>query len=495
MAQGLNINRLVRTSVSIAPQSAQRRSFGILLIATDNDGINGLERIKSFTDLESVAITCGINSPAYKAAALYYAQQPKPFQLLIGRWLRIATSGLLIGGKLTTAEKNISLWSSITDGSFTISIDGVSQDVLGLDFSSQLNLNGVASVITAEMTGASVTYNGSNFVCTSATTGVTSSVSFATPAVSGTDISLQLRFTSALALPLVPGYAPETPLECVQALADLSSDWYGITFAASVMPADDDNIDIATYIEGVSIARTFGITTSDTGCLSSVVTTDICSRLKDLGIKRTDVQYSSTQPYSICSYYARAFTTDFNANNSLYTLMYKQEPGVIAEYLSNTEADALKSKNGNVFVNYKVGNGNVAIIQYETCPDGTYFDEKHGLDWFANATQTEVFNGFYTSLTKIPQTEEGQNQLIALCTQVCQEAINNGLIAPGTWNSDGFPGLTRGQRLPLGFFIYSDPIDDQLQAIREQRIAPPILIALKLKGALQEADILINVNR
>jgi hypothetical protein len=35
----------------------------------------------------------------------------------------------------------------------------------------------------------------------------------------------------------------------------------------------------------------------------------------------------------------------------------------------------------------------------------------------------------------------------------------------------------------------------QAQATREQRIAPPIQIAIKLAGAIQEVDIIIDVNR
>lgn len=495
MAQGLNISRLNRVSYAITPASAQVRSFGILIGIGDSDVINGQERVRSYTGLSTIASQFGTSAPEYLGAQKYYAQRPQPFQMLIGRWIRTATAGFISGGILTATEQNIANWTSITTGSFTISADGNSEDVLGLDFSLQTNLNGVAAVINSALTGGTIAFNGTNFIFTSATAGTTSTVSYATTAPSGTDISAQLKLTAATALAPIDGYNAETPLQALQAILDVTSDFYGIAFAASTFPTDDDYIAMMQYVEALEIDFTLGGVVSDSRALSASFTTDLFSRAQALQIQKADLQYDDVDPYAIFSYYGRAFTTNFNAPNSLYTIMYKNEPGVIPQYLTTSQADVLKSKNGNVFVNYQVGNGNFAIIQYGTCPNGIYLDEKHGIAWFVDALKVAYFNRFYTTLNKVPQTEEGQNQLIAAATQVCQQAISNGLIAPGTWNSDDFPGLERGQILTLGFAIYSESINAQDQAAREQRICPPILIALKLKGALQETDTFLTINR
>ena len=144
----------------------------------------------------------------------------------------------------------------------------------------------------------------------------------------------------------------------------------------------------------------------------------------------------------------RAFSVNFSANRSTITLMYKQEPGVVAQYLTETQAQTLKSKRCNVFVNYM---NDTAIIQYGVMSGQAYFDEIHGLDWFSDALQTAEYNLLYQSKTKIPQTDAGQNQLVNTAAGVCQEAINNGLIAPGQWNADGFGQLARGDYLQEGF--------------------------------------------
>lgn len=491
MTQGLNIGRLVRATVNLAPLAAARRGFGTLLIVGDSNVINGVDRLRSYVDLESVATDFGTSAPEYLAAALYFGQSPRPNQMMIGRWLRTATAGLIQGGILTSSEQTLANWTVITAGSFKVTIDGTEKTVTGLNFSAVTNLNGVATAINGVLTGGTAAWDGSRFTITSSTTGATSTVGYASAAGSGTDISAQLKLTSATALVPVPGFAAETPVACITALANMSGLWYGTMFAASTMPTDDQQIDVAAFIEGASISRIYGVTETDTRVLDSAWTTDMASRLKALLYKRSFVTYSANK-YAAASMFGRAFSVNFAANRSTITLMYKQEPGVVAELLTETQAQTLKAKRCNVFVKYM---NDTAIIQYGVMSGLAYFDEIHGLDWFVDALQTSLYNLLYQSKTKIPQTDAGQNQLVNTASNVCVEAINNGLVAPGQWNADGFGQLERGQFLTEGFYIYTQPMALQDQSIREQRIAPPIQIALKLAGAIHEIDCIIDVNR
>ena len=410
---------------------------------------------------------------------------------MIGRWIRTATAALLKGGILTVAEQALANWTAITAGSFKVTIDGTEKTVTGLNFSAVTNLNGVASAINAVLTGGTVAWDGSRFTVTSATTGTASSVGYASAAATGTDISGLLKLTASTALAPVPGFAAETPVQATAIFANQSGMWYGLSFAASTMPTDDQLIAVGEFIEGASITRIFGVTETDTRVLDATYTDDLATRFKNLGYKRTCVQYSPNE-FAICSLMGRAFSVNFAANRSTITLMYKQEPGVVAELLSETQAQTLKAKRCNVFVKYQ---NDTAIIQYGVMSGQAYFDEIHGLDWFADALQTAEYNLLYQSKTKIPQTDAGQNQLVTVAANVCQEAINNGLVAPGQWNADGFGQLERGDFLTEGFYIYTPPMASQDQSIREQRIAPPIQIALKLAGAIHEIDCIVDVNR
>lgn len=487
----LNVARLVSVSVNLAPLAAARRGFGTLLVIGDANIIDAVERTRAYVDLESVALDFGTTTPEYLAASLYFGQSPRPSNLMIGRWLRTATAAFLKGGTLTTVEQTLATWTAITTGSFRITIDGVLKTLSALNFSAAANLNAVAAIIDTAIVGGTCTWTGSRFVITSDTTGVLSTITYAEPTGAGVDISGMMKITSTTALAPVTGFAAETPLACVTALANVSGAWYGSMFAAATMPSNSDLVAVAGFIEGASISRLFGVTETDTRVLDASYTTDLASLMKDLLYKRTCVQFSANK-YAAASLFGRAFSVNFSANRSTITLMYKQEPGVAAESLSETQAQTLASKRCNVFVKYM---NDTVILQYGVMSGLAYFDEMHGLDWFADALQNAEYNLLYQSKTKIPQTDAGQNQLVSAAASVCDEAVNNGLVAPGTWNADGFGQLQRGDYLKEGYYIYTQPMALQDQSIREQRIAPPIQIAVKLAGAVHEIDCIVDVNR
>ena len=491
MSQGLSVGRLIRATVNLQPIAAQRRGFGTLLVAGDS-GVLNIGEYRSYSTLEAFAADFGTSAPEYLQAAAYFGQTPRPRTIMAAAWARTATSGKLVGGILNTTEQLLATWTAITTGSFKIAVNGSpGVDITGLNFSAALNLNGVAAIIDTAFVGGTVSWNGQRFTFTSLTTGITSTVSFLTAAATGVDISTMLKGTAALASQTIVGVAAEQPLDAVVRFSNQSGLWFGLAFGATVMPTDAQAIAVAGYIEGLDLERIYGVTITNTNVLDAAVTNDLASSLKALKYNRTFTQYSPNVA-AVSSFFGRAFSVNFNANRSTITLMYKTEPGIVAEFIDETQANTLKFKNCNVFVNYI---NDTAIIQYGVMASGAYFDEIHGLSWFKDALQNAEYNLLYQSKTKIPQTDPGQNQLITTASAVCEEAVNNGLVAPGQWNADGFGQLSQGDYLKTGFYIFTQPIALQDQSIRETRTAPPLQIALKLAGAFQELDIIIDVNR
>lgn len=330
------------------------------------------------------------------------------------------------------------------------------------------------------LSGATLSYNPIN-------------VGYATPGVTE-DVSGLLALSASTSQALVPGYNPESPLQCAVTLANVSTAWYGLMFAASVQPTTSQSVAVAGFIEATvgGVSRIFGVSTEDTNTLSDVVSTDVASQLKALGYMQSFVQYSSSSPYAIASLFGRMFTVDYTGNNTTINLMYKQEPGVVAEALTQNQANVLKNKNCNVFVAY-VNDTN--IIQYGVVSGGEFIDVIQGNNWLQNAVQTACYNVLYTTTTKVPQTDAGVNQLVNAIAGVCNQAVANGLCAPGIWNAAGFGSLQDGQLLKLGYYIYATPVALQAESDRAARKSPPIQVAIKLAGAIQLVNVLINVNQ
>jgi hypothetical protein len=288
----------------------------------------------------------------------------------------------------------------------------------------------------------------------------------------------------------VAGAAAETA-EAALALFDLN---YGYSWYALMVPgaADTDQLALAQQVQGMSTKHFFGCTTQDPNSLVASSTTDLPYKLSQLSLTKAAVQYSSSSAYAIASLLARILTTDYTQNNSVITLMYKQEPGVQAEYLNRTQLDALLQKNCNVFVAYQ---GGALIIQPGTTTSTNQFiDSIIGLDNLAIDVQIAIFNLLYTNTTKVPQTDAGMNQIVAAAETILLDYVADGLLAPGTWTDAGFGKLQTGSFLEKGYYIYTPPLSLQSQADRAARLAGPIKIAVKLAGAIHTVNAMIVVN-
>ncbi|SUX38121.1 Protein of uncharacterised function (DUF3383) [Cedecea davisae] len=287
------------------------------------------------------------------------------------------------------------------------------------------------------------------------------------------------------------GKAGETIAECVSALSGHSTDWYGLVIADDAL-TDEQVLAVAAVIEGDNVSRIFGHTSANAKALDANDSTDIFSKLKAAKFARTFSQYSSATPFAAASLFGRAFTVNFNGNNTTITLKFKQEPGITSESLTQSQANALGTKNANVFVNY---NNDTAIIQEGVMSNGSFIDERHGLDWLQNYVQTNLYNLLYTSTTKIPQTDAGVTRLVSNVEHSMAQAVTNGLIAPGIWNGSDIGQLAAGDTLSKGYYVYAPAIASQAQSDREARKAPVIQVACKLAGAVHFADVEINVVR
>lgn len=492
MSIGLPVSRLINVSVTIDPTAAGVANFNSLVIVGDSDVIDTDTRIVRYGSLTEVGAAFGTSAEEYKAALLWFSQSPKPTSVYIGKWAQAATKGRLIGAALTTTQQALSNFTSISNGALKLTIDGSGSPttITGLNFSAVTSMSNVASIInTALSTAATCTWDGSRFIIKSSTTGASSAVSFPVAPGSGTDIKSLVGLTSAQGARTVAGIAAETALAAIQAIDATPTFVYGVTFASTNL-VNNDRVAIAGYVEASSRPHIYGATTNASAALDSTQTTDIASVLTAAGYKRSMVQYSTTA-YAVCSLLARVLTTDFTAQNSTITLMYKGEPAVTAETLTTAQADALKTKRANVFVNY---DNSTAIIQYGTMAGDAYIDEIVGLDWLTNAVQTAVFNRLYAS-KKIPQTDAGMHQLQNAAESALDQAVNNGLLAPGYWTNDGFGEIENGSYLTKGYYTYVAPLRTQSQADRAAREAVPLQIAAKMAGAVHTVDISITVNR
>jgi Protein of unknown function (DUF3383) len=485
------VNKVVNVTITTAPIFPKRKGFGILLIIGNSAVLPNAERSRSYADIDSIADDFGTSAEEYKAAQAFFQQNPKPTTLRIGRRFTSAVPGELLGklGALSV----IATWNAITAGSFKIIVDGGSPvSITGLNFSTDANLNAVAAriqaaLITAGITGAVCIYSGTRFIIRSGTTGTSSSVAPLQAAATGTPIITQLGMDAGSNPISTPGAALEDAATALQAQQDYNTSWYGVSFTNHA--STQDLKDAAAWVE--ARVKIFGYTTSDSASKDPLSTTDIGYFLSQQTYRRTFGIYDSDNPYAVCSAIAREFSVDFQAQNSTITMKFKILPGQSPENITVNQMAALNAKHLNYYTQF----GDSAMLAESFMADGTFFDEVHGLDWLQNEIETNVFGFLYTRTTKVPQTDKGVLTLVQQVQKGCEAGVNNGLLAPGIWGGDDLGQIKNGDLLKTGYYVYAQPVAQQDQTDRENRLAPPIQVIARGAGAIHNVNVALTFQR
>lgn len=192
------------------------------------------------------------------------------------------------------------------------------------------------------------------------------------------------------------------------------------------------------------------------------------------------------------AYAARGLSTDFSGSNTTLTMHLKPLVGLTPDQTVNqTALNTAQLAGVDVYVSVA---GIPGVFSSGT---NTFFDELYNEKWFKFALQTAGFNYLATVSTKIPQTEQGMEGLKNVYRKICDQAISNGYVAPGSWTSANFfgnPAALVRNIADFGYYVYSQPITAQLQADRVARKAPLVQIAVKSAGAIQSSNVVVNVN-
>jgi hypothetical protein len=191
-------------------------------------------------------------------------------------------------------------------------------------------------------------------------------------------------------------------------------------------------------------------------------------------------------------YAGRALSTNFSGSNTTSTMHLKKIVGSQPDpTMTQTILGLAKAAGADTYIS----------LQGVSCVYCTganqFFDQVYNQQWFVGALQIAGFNYLAQSFTKIPQTEGGMDGLKAAYRAVCEQAVANGYLAPGSWNSSTIFG-NQAQLIAniaqAGYYIYSGPIAQQLQTDRVARKAPLIQIAAKEAGAVQSSSVVVYVN-
>ena len=286
----------------------------------------------------------------------------------------------------------------------------------------------------------------------------------------------------------------ETALEAVTACRLANTDWYMCEVCGA---ATADILAVSTYLEVCSPTSVYAYTSNDASALTGDPGS-VFAQLKALSRQRSIGQFSVT-PDAASAVMGYAMGANTGLSGSAFTLMFKTQVGVAPDDLNETQVTYLQKYNANYYVNRGAGD-EYSMFENGVMADGTWFDEVLNLDMLVNDMQLAILD-LLKSLPKAPQTEDGVTGIKLAMKSSLERARLIGFIAPGIWNGEDiwltneYRALATGDAMPDGYRILSEPVDNQSQADRDRRLAPPIYVPIKLAGAIHSVVVQINVNR
>lgn len=474
------------------PGAEQTTDLSIPLFVQNGGGFDhGAGRVAFYSTFDAVAADARVTAEGRKAARDFFAQPRRARRMAIGQAFSTPQTGYLLTGLVGSILE----FQAVTDGSFAISINGVSANITGLDFSAAASYPAIETVIQnglnaqsgAGFSNAVVDYLDGQFVIRSGTSGDGSAVSVLGSAGVGTDISGPL-YMNGLQGVTVPGYAPTGLVGELDMIAEATRCGGEFIYGWAL---DEVFRDTAEQIQAGQWAQSrtaiMPLVTNSPLAWDPNSTTDIGPEIIDLGLFRAwPFYHDNAEFYPDMALLAIMLSVNYAQRNSTITAKFKDLVGIPIVGITETQWSVLEGKGYNTFT--LTGNTSRVTREGTTGNVAWYMDDVVNLDNLVEELQVAEYNVFLRN-GKVPYTTAGQAMLEEAIQQVCERYVFNGSLADRRVLD---LSQNAGYRVEPAYTINASPIELQTVSDRSQRIGPPFVVDLNMAGAIH--SIAININ-
>lgn len=471
------LSTVIDISVSAAQPGVGAYNTSNLALFTEETFANtfGTLGYNIYTSPQQVGIDFGTDSQTYAMATAIFSQQPNI----------LAGGGYLVVIPIKPAIQHLSLSGVPASGSFDlIYTEGTTASINWNDTSTIIQgkiaaLTGFSSVIvTGSLSSEAlvITFNG-----------VYGPVDL--PTVGGA--GLQTSVPASITITPSTATAGETMNGAIVRTETLVQ-YFGLQ--ATVILSQTDMLAAAATVQTLNKIAFF--VQSDSASIANGGSLDMLrsgSFTQSRGLYYGDpTDNASTLNYQ-AAYAGAALSVNFSGSNTTLTMNLKTLATIQPDpTITSAQLILAKAAGADVYIS-------IQLVSKVLCfGANSYFDEVYNLQWFVGALQVAGFNYLATVATKVPQTEQGMDGLKNAYRQICEQAVTNGYLAPGSWNSATSFGNQQdflNNVSQIGYYIYSLPVAQQLQADRVARLAPLVQIAAKEAGAIQSSSVIVYVNQ
>ena len=439
----------ITSGVGAAAAVPERQLIGRLF--TDNNILPPQSFIE-FDNAEEVGDYFGTSSTEYLRAVYYFSFVSKdivsPQKISYARWVSAAVAPRIYGYVDPSNPQLLADYTSISAGSFGLTIGGVVNTFTALDFTGAASLAAVAAILQTairtktgvQWTAATVTYDsvrGSFDFVGGSTGAATISVQ---EGVGGTPIAAILGWLPAASMVngifvngaiTAPGSAVETLTASLNNSANASNNFGSFTFIPTLTLTQhievanwnkDQNV-LYQYQVAVSSANASAWAARDGSGLGLIGGTGLTL----MPVSTTNPEYPEMFPMMILA------ATDYEENNSVQNYMFQQTtltPSVTDDTTANT-MDGLKinfygqTQTAGQLINF-YQKGVLLGIATDPLDMNTYANEQ----WLKNAISAQLMT-LLLSLAEVSANAKGRGQILAILQSVINVALSNGTISVG----------------------------------------------------------------
>ena len=478
------VSYTVNVSLSAVPKGLGTYNTNSIAIFSNEEANFNENYIAAITP-QTIKEAYGSNSLTYKMASALFTP---PFNFRTGDgYLYVfkydgtnATQGSVTTINLST---NLTNFKSVTGGGLKLSIDGTATTLVGLDFTAIKTVDDICQVLLTQNPDCYIYVTDTDKICfqskrpggaVTLTSGATTTDLYGSSYLDGANATTANGSNASGDL----ASAIDTALEQVTFGGVLTTQFLDDTTLLAQAQAIEGK-DVVFYNELQSLKDI-----AVTGAANKAAVNSKTRLLAySMGAEEAKV--------AVATYATIAQSVNFVATDTANTMNLKTLTGVAPDI--NLNDTYLLSANANGVDIY--GNTGGYGCVYSNSNNG-YTDDVVNALRLVKDLEVAGWNYLRQTNTKIPQTERGMTGLKSAYAEVCERFVNNGVAAPGIWNTAipfGNPELFTENIEKKGYYVYSLPIARQSQEEREARRAPVCQIAVKLAGAIHFSSVIVVI--
>jgi Protein of unknown function (DUF3383) len=426
MAQ-IPFSQVVNVVPSVLSAGGSAVDLNAIMLTQNSLAPNG--QMLTFSSAANVGAYFGLTSTEYSLAQIYFAGfstgTKTPGQLMFTRYPETAIGAFLNGA--SPAALTLTQLQALS-GTLIVTSNGTQFTSGTITLSGATSFSNAATIIQTAFTSPTFTVSYSSttggFILTSATTGATSTLTFAT----GT-LATSLALTAATGALLSQGAAVANPGAFMAGVTALTQNWATFMTVWESVLAEKEAF--AAWSSSVSPRYLYVCADSDVNALTANNTVTFGNYLQANTMVGTCAVFGTVSHAAfVCAW---AASLDFTRLNGRATLCFKSQSG-LTPYVSNQSNYAAVVSNGyNTYAAF--GSNNPANNTNWFTPGSVsgnwlWADSYMNQVWL-NANLQLAFVNLLTSVNSIPYNQQGYGLMYAAAMGPIQAGINFGAIRKG----------------------------------------------------------------